>query len=127
MRAGPGLLLLVLAGCAGQSREVCGSLSDELRALREKSRECDVSPVALVSDSCGETSICTEADRKLLAAETSCVEHLPACNDSRACRGDACADATPGATADWQKQVDACRRESAALSPGCRRAISRGP
>jgi hypothetical protein len=124
-RACAPLLLLLGAACAGPQRELCGTLSDELRAVREKSRECDVPPSSLAADSCGDTSACTGGDRKLLAAEASCVEHLPRCYDARSCRGDACADAVPGATEEWQKQLDDCRRQSAALSLACRKAISR--
>lgn len=128
-RAGRAALLLLLLGaaCAGQQRELCSALSDELRAAREKSRECDVPPSALAADSCGDTSTCTIRDRKLLAAEASCVEHLPRCSDVRSCRGDACAEAVPGATEEWQKQLDACFRGSAAVSPACRKALSRTP
>ena len=118
-------LLLLLAACAGPRRELCGSLSDELRAVREKSQECDVPPSALAADSCGDTSACTDDDRALVAAEISCVEHLPRCSDSRSCRGEACADAMPGSSADWQKQLEGCRRQSAAISPACRQALSR--
>ena len=119
------LLALCLTACTGSSRELCGSMSDELRAVREKSRECDLPPSTLVADSCSDTSGCGDNDRALLAAEASCVEHLPSCNDPRSCRGDACADAVPGASEEWKKQLEACRQKSAGISPACRRALAR--
>lgn len=119
------LLLLLVSACAGSRPELCGTLSEELRAVREKSRECDLPLSSLVADSCGDTSACTDKDRELIAAEVACVEHLPRCDDARSCRGEACADAMPGSTADWQKQLDACRRPSAAISQACRKALSR--
>ncbi len=122
-----GLGLLLLAACAGSRPELCGTVSEELRAVREKSRECDVPLASLVADSCGDTSACTDKDRELIAAEVACVKHLPSCADARSCRGDACADAMPGSSSDWQRQLDACRRQSAAISQGCRKALSRAP
>jgi hypothetical protein len=126
IRAGA-LLLLALAACAGSRPDLCSTVSEELRAVREKSRECDLPLSSLVADSCSDTSACTDADRALIAAEVSCVDHLPGCDDARSCRGDACADAMPGSSGDWQRQLDACRRKSAALTPGCRKALSRSP
>ncbi len=119
------LVLLLVTACAGSRHEVCGTLSEEMRAVREKSRECDLPLSSLVSDSCNDSAACTEADQKIIADEATCVEHLPRCDDARTCRGDACADAMPGSSADWQKQLDACRRPSAAISQACRKAIAR--
>ncbi len=125
LRRSVAALLLLGAACAGPQRELCGTLSEEMRAVREKSRECDLPLSSLIGDSCGDTSACTANDHTLLAAEASCVDHLPRCADARSCRGEACADAVPGATADWQKQLDACRRGSAAISGACSKALSR--
>ena len=81
------LFLLLLAACAGPRRELCGSLSDELRAVREKSRECDVPPSSLAADSCGDTSACTDDSNCLRCASFA---SIAARSTTRCCTTSAC-------------------------------------
>ena len=128
-RSIPAWLLFAAVACAGAQRDLCRTLETEQRALAEKSRECEALEPAPTPGQCAQAApACSDADRKLLAAEAACVQNLPRCIDPQACKGDSCGDATPGAMAGWREQRDGCRRLAADVSAKCKAALqgSRG-
>ena len=118
------LFLALCCACASgaQRREDCERAGREQALVQEKAKSCVVPQLALLHGQCA--AACSGADLGLLAAEVECISLLPPCSDPRECKGEACAEAMPGADDRFREQLQACLARRSALSAGCRQSLS---